>query len=84
MTYKELLNKLTTYEGPCMRLCSYCPEDYNTAEVKECVEELVREIYNVKQCNSDLMKELIKVRAAYRKETGKEYPMNVECEVYAD
>ena len=39
MTPHELLDKLINYQGPCMRFCAYCPEDHNTAEIKECVEE---------------------------------------------
>ena len=75
MTPQELIVKLATYQGPCMRLCSYCPDDYNTAEVKECVEEMLRQIYRNQQTIDDLMKELLKVRQAYKDETGKEYPM---------
>ena len=73
MTPHELLDKLINYQGPCMRFCAYCPEDHNTAEVKECVEEMIRKIYVTEQCNSDLMKELIKVRRAYKQATGKDY-----------
>ena len=73
MTSDELIEKLVTYHGPCMRLCSYCPEDFNTAEVKECVEEMIRQLYVKQQCVDDLMKELIKVRRAYKDATGEEY-----------
>ena len=73
MTPHEFLDKLINYQGPCMRFCAYCPEDHNTAEIKECVEEMIRKIYVVEQCNSDLMKELIKVRHAYKEATGVEY-----------
>lgn len=55
------------------RLCSYCPDDINTAEVKECVEEMQRQLYVRDEVVSDLTKELIKVRSAYRASTGKEY-----------
>lgn len=75
MTPQELIVKLASYQGPCMRFCAYCPDDYNTAEVKECVEEMLRQIYRNQQTIDDLMKELIKVRQAYKDETGKEYPM---------
>lgn len=75
MTPSELLEKLVTYTGPCMRLCAYCPDDYNTKEVKECVEEMIRQQYVLKECYDDLMKELIEIRKAYKKETGKEYPL---------
>ena len=73
LTPKELIEKLATHEGPCFRLCAYCPDDYNTAEVKECVEEMIRKIYVLKETNDDLLKELIKVRRAYKDKTGKEY-----------
>ncbi len=73
MTPQELIAKLVSYQGPCMRFCAYCPEDHNTAEVKECVEEMLRKIYVVEQCNDDLLKELIKIRRAYKEATGLEY-----------
>ena len=73
MTPHELLDKLINYQGPCMRFCAYCPEDHNTAEIKECVEEMQRKIYLTEQCNDDLMKELIKIRRAYKEATGFEY-----------
>lgn len=57
MTYKELIAKLTECEGPCLRLCSYCPEEFDTAEVKECVEELIRELYKARETNDVLVKE---------------------------
>ena len=73
MTPSELVALLATHEGPCFRLCSYCPDDYNTAEVKECVEEMIRKQYVLQEVNDDLLKELIKVRRAYKDKTGKEY-----------
>ena len=73
MTYKELLTKLSTYEGPCMRLCAYCPEDFNTKEVKECVEWLVETMYKLQADKDLLLEELIKIRKAYKDVTGNEY-----------
>lgn len=73
MTPHELIELLTDKLGPCGRFCAYCPEDINTGEVKECVEEMLRKIYVVEQCNSDLMKELIKVRTAYKEVSGHDY-----------
>ena len=73
MTPHELIQMLVDYQGPCGRFCAYCPENINTGEVKDCVEELQRKIYLVEQCNEDLMKELIKVRRAYKEATGNEY-----------
>ena len=59
MTPKELINKLTTYQGPCMRLCSYCPEDFNTAEVKKCVEKMIETIYKLQADKDLLMEQLV-------------------------
>ena len=73
MTPKELINKLVTQEGPCMRLCSYCPEDFNTREVKECVERMYRHIYALQQDKDELLEDLIKVRAAYKEVAGHDY-----------
>ena len=73
MTLQEFDKKIIDYQGPCMRFCAFCPEDHNTAEVKECIEEGIRQIYNLNQTIDDLMKELIKVRRAYKDATGTEY-----------
>ena len=73
MTPHELIMQLATHEGPCMRFCAYCPEDYNTAEVKECVEKMYKEIYALQSDKDNLLEALIKVRAAYKKETGNDY-----------
>ena len=73
MTAKELLNKLIMQEGPCMRLCSYCPENINTREVKECVENMIREIYALRSDKNEILEDLIKIRAAYREATGHDY-----------
>lgn len=56
-----------------MRFCCYCPEDHNTAEVKECVEKMYKEIYALQADKDKLLESLIKVRAAYRSATGKDY-----------
>ena len=77
MTPNELILKLASEQGPCTRFCAYCPENFETAEVKECVEEMQRKIYVVEQCNDDLMKELIKIRRAYKEATGIEYQDNL-------
>ena len=73
MTPQELIQKLVSAEGPCLRFCAYCPEEFETSEVKECVEELLRKVYVAEQCNKDLMKELIKIRKAYKELSGYEY-----------
>ena len=56
-----------------MRFCAYCPEDHNTAEVKECVESMYKEIYELQQDKDELLKKLIEINAAYRRETGNDY-----------
>ena len=73
MTPNELIQKLVNLQGPCMRFCVYCPEEHDAAEIKECVEEMQRQIYITQQCNDDLMKELIKIRRAYKEATGSDY-----------
>lgn len=73
MTPKELVNKLTTYEGPCMRLCAYCPDDYNTAEVKKCVEKMIETIYKLQEDKDNLLDNLVRVRAAYKEATGEDF-----------
>ena len=73
MTPKELIAKLTTQTGPCDRLCCYCPEDLNTGEVKRCVEHMIETIYKLQADNDFLLDKLIKIRKAYREETGCEY-----------
>ena len=56
-----------------MRFCAYCPEDHNTAEVKECVESMYKEIYLLQQDKDELLKHLVELNAAYRRETGNDY-----------
>lgn len=56
-----------------MRFCAYCPEDHNTAEVKECVESMYKEIYALQADKDKLLEDIIKLRAAYRSVTGKDY-----------
>lgn len=73
MTLHELLQKIIDYQGPCMRFCAYCPDDFNTAELKECIEEAIRKEYIYKETWDDMMKEIIKIRAAYLRDTGHEY-----------
>ena len=73
MTPHELIQKLVNYQGPCMRWCAYCPEDFNTAEVKDCVEKMYKEIYALQSDKDMLLESLIKIRAAYRSATGKDY-----------
>ena len=73
MTSKELLNELTMIVGPCFRLCSYCPEDFKTAEVKECVEEMIRTNYRLRMDIEALKEELQRVKDKYKEVTGCEY-----------
>lgn len=55
------------------RFCAYCPEDFNTAEVKECVEKMYKEIYALQADKDMLLEHLVKLRAAYRSVTGKDF-----------
>ena len=73
MTYKELLVKLTECSGDCIRLCSYCPESFETAEVKECVENLVKTMYRLQADKDALMAHLLDIYTAYKNETGKDF-----------
>ena len=73
MTPHELILQLAAYKGPCNRFCCYCPEDFNTAEVKECVEKMYKEIYQLQQDKDVLLQDLIDIRTAYKHETGKDY-----------
>lgn len=76
MTLHDLLEKIINYQGPCMRFCAYCPEDHNTAELKECIEEAIRHEYLMKEVHDDMMKEIIKIRKAYKEATGVDYRDN--------
>lgn len=73
MTPHELLIMLTNYTGPCMRFCAYCPEDHNTAEVKECIERMYKQIYQLQQDKDVLLEDIIKIRKAYKEATGNDY-----------
>lgn len=73
MTPHELIQKLVNQQGQCLRWCAYCDEDYNTAEVKECVEGMYKEIYSLQADKDKLLEDLIKIRKAYREATGKDY-----------
>ena len=73
LTPHELILMLASKTGPCMRICAYCPEDLNTAEVKECVEKMYKEIYALQADKDMLLEDVVKIRAAYRKATGKDY-----------
>ena len=56
-----------------MRFCAYCPEEHNTAEIKECVEKMYKEIYKLQADKDLLMQDLIGIKKAYRDVTGIEY-----------
>lgn len=56
-----------------MRFCCYCPEDHNTAEVKECIEGMYKEIYQLQADKDLLLDDLVKIRKAYKDVTGHEY-----------
>ena len=73
LTPHELIIKLASLEGPCMRACAYCPEDLNTAEIKECVEKMYKEIYALQADKDKLLEDLIRLQAAYKSFTGRNY-----------
>ena len=73
MTPHELIIMLASKEGPCGRFCAWCPEDINTAEVKECVEKMYKEIYLLQQDKDNLLHDIIAINQAYRELTGSEY-----------
>ena len=56
-----------------MRFCAWCPEDINTAEVKECVESMYKEIYALQADKDLLMENIVKIRTAYKNATGEDY-----------
>ena len=76
MTPHELLQKLISIEGPCMRVCVYCPEQLEAAEIKECVERMYKQIYELQQDKDILLEDLLKVRKAYKEATGNDYRDN--------
>jgi len=76
MTPADLLKKLVSYKGPCFRICSYCPEEFETKEVKECVEGLIAENYQLQQDKVQLMVTLLNIMDAYKLETGKDYKID--------
>ncbi len=73
MTPHELIMQLTNIQGPCGRYCCYCDEEFHTAEVKECVEKMYKEIYALQSDKDKLLEEILKLRKAYRDITGKDY-----------
>lgn len=56
-----------------MRFCSYCPEDINTAEVKECVESMIKKIYALQAEIDSLTEQLDNIKEAYKEKTGEDY-----------
>lgn len=56
-----------------MRFCSYCPEDTNTAEVKECVENMIKKIYALQADIDSLTEQLDNIKEAYKEKTGEDY-----------
>lgn len=73
MTPKELIAKLVALEGPCERLCSYCPEEVSTSEIRKCVEKMIETIYKLQMDNDALLDDFVKLRAVYKEATGLDY-----------
>jgi len=55
------------------RFCVYCPEEYDTAEVKECIENMYKKIYSLQADKDSLLEDLSRIQKAYKEATGKEY-----------
>ena len=43
MTPEQLLKDIENVEGPCLKMCAYCPEQAYLGEIKEVVETLLAE-----------------------------------------
>lgn len=80
MTPHELIVKLTNLRGPCMRWCSYCPDELDAGEIKECVEKMYKEIYELQADKDYMMEKLVKLSSAYYKATGHLYNWEDEDE----
>ena len=48
MTPEQLLEDIENCEGPCLKLCAYCPEQMYLREIKEVVESLLSENKSLK------------------------------------
>ncbi len=49
LTPEQLLEDIKNVEGPCLRMCAYCPEQAYLGEIKEVVEELLSENKQLKE-----------------------------------
>ena len=43
LTPEQLLEDIENVEGPCLKMCAYCPEQAYLGEIKEVVETLLAE-----------------------------------------
>ena len=43
LTPEQLLEDIENTEGPCLKMCAYCPSQSYLAEIKEVVETLLKE-----------------------------------------
>lgn len=73
MTPHELIVLLAGKTGPCFRACAYCPEDLNTAEIKECVEGMLKTIYRLQADKDELLNDLVNINMEYRNVTGHDF-----------
>jgi cell division septum initiation protein DivIVA len=49
MTPEQLLEDIENTEGPCLKMCAYCPSQSYLAEIKEVVLNLLTENKQLKQ-----------------------------------
>lgn len=49
MTPEQLLEDIENVEGPCLKMCAYCPEQAYLGEIREVVLNLLSENKNLKQ-----------------------------------
>lgn len=49
LTPEQLLEDIENVEGPCLRMCAYCPEQAYLGEIKEVVEALLSKNKQLKE-----------------------------------
>ena len=49
LTPEQLLEDIENVEGPCLKMCAYCPEQAYLGEIKYVVETLLKENKELKE-----------------------------------